>query len=105
MPEKHPITEEDAKIGVGPYGESKVMAEQLVQDFRKEGSVISSIRPKTFIGTGRLGVFQILFDWIQKGARIPIIGNGDATTPERIRDMFAETGVDAVPGRTSQRSA
>jgi len=76
VPEKHPIVEDDAKTGVGPYGESKVRAEQLVQDFRKEGSVISSIRPKTFIGTGRLGVFQILFDWIQKGARIPIIGKG-----------------------------
>ncbi len=32
----------------------------------------------------------------QGGLQIPIIGNGDATTPERIRDMFAETGVDAV---------
>jgi tRNA-dihydrouridine synthase B len=28
--------------------------------------------------------------------RIPIIGNGDATSPERIRAMFDETGVDAV---------
>lgn len=27
---------------------------------------------------------------------IPIIGNGDATSPERIRDMFSQTGVDAV---------
>ncbi len=28
--------------------------------------------------------------------RIPLIGNGDATTPEKIRDMFETTGVDAV---------
>ncbi len=27
---------------------------------------------------------------------IPLIGNGDATDPIKIRDMFAETGVDAV---------
>ena len=27
---------------------------------------------------------------------IPFIGNGDATTPERVRDMFRETPVDAV---------
>jgi nifR3 family TIM-barrel protein len=27
---------------------------------------------------------------------IPLIGNGDATTPERIKAMFDETGVDAV---------
>lgn len=30
------------------------------------------------------------------GLRIPIIGNGDATTPQKIREMFDETGVDAV---------
>ena len=27
---------------------------------------------------------------------IPLIGNGDASTPEKVRDMFDETGVDAV---------
>ena len=77
IPEKHPLDENDKMEGVGAYGESKVMAEGLVQDFRKEGSIITSIRPKTFIGTGRLGVFQILFDWVQKGARIPVIGSGE----------------------------
>jgi len=76
VPKKHPIEEMDVKQGVGAYGESKVLAEQVIQDFRKDGSVISVIRPKTFIGTGRLGVFQILFDWVQKGARIPVIGSG-----------------------------
>jgi nucleoside-diphosphate-sugar epimerase len=76
VPEKHPIDEDDQQVGVGAYGESKVQAERLIQDFRKQGSIISTIRPKTFIGTGRLGVFQILFDWVQKGARIPIIGSG-----------------------------
>src|SRR5262249_47514409 len=28
------------------------------------------------VGTGRLGVFQILFDWVQAGKRIPVIGSG-----------------------------
>ena len=35
------------------------------------------IRPKTFIGPERLGVFEILFDWIRDGRRIPILGDGD----------------------------
>ena len=39
--------------------------------------------------------------WLRKikeeGVRsIPLIGNGDATTPEKIKEMFDETGVDAV---------
>ena len=37
---------------------------------------ITTIRPKTFIGTGRLGVFQILYDWVESGVKIPIIGMG-----------------------------
>jgi nucleoside-diphosphate-sugar epimerase len=35
------------------------------------------IRPKSFIGTGRLGIFQILFDWIESGKKIPVLGNGN----------------------------
>ncbi len=41
------------------------------------------------------------WEWFRKireesGISIPLIGNGDATTPERIKAMFDETGVDAV---------
>ncbi len=35
------------------------------------------MRPKTFVGTYRLGVFEILFDWIKDGKQIPVIGNGN----------------------------
>jgi nucleoside-diphosphate-sugar epimerase len=34
------------------------------------------LRPKTFIGPERLGIFEILFDWIREGRRIPILGDG-----------------------------
>ena len=76
VPEKHPIFEDAPLIGVGPYGESKIKAEKICLDFRKKGIYIPIIRPKTFIGTGRLGVFQILYDWVESGKRIPVIGNG-----------------------------
>ncbi|NNE71671.1 MAG: tRNA dihydrouridine synthase DusB [Rhodothermales bacterium] len=41
------------------------------------------------------------WQWLRKikeesGISIPLIGNGDATTPEKIEAMFEETGVDAV---------
>lgn len=41
------------------------------------------------------------WDWLKKikeeaGLQIPLIGNGDATTPQLIKKMFDETGVDAV---------
>ena len=76
IPEKHPIYENDPLVGVGPYGESKIQAEKVCNEFRDKGLCVPIIRPKTFIGPERLGVFQILFDWIESGKRIPIIGNG-----------------------------
>lgn len=77
VPEKHPLYEDDPVEGVGAYGESKIAGEQVCQEFRDKGMCIATIRPKTFIGTARLGVFQILYDWVDSGKRIPIIGKGE----------------------------
>lgn len=76
VPEKHPLFETDPMVGVGHYGESKIQAEKICQELRQNGLCVSVLRPKTFIGTARLGIFQILYDWIESGKRIPIIGNG-----------------------------
>ncbi|MCS7264910.1 MAG: NAD(P)-dependent oxidoreductase [Armatimonadetes bacterium] len=76
IPEKHPLYEEDPLDGVGPYGKSKIAAEQICLQFRRKGMIVPIVRPKTFIGPGRLGVFQILFDWIERGKPIPVIGSG-----------------------------
>lgn len=76
VPKKHPVYEQDPLIGVGPYGESKIQAEALCKNYRKKGLVVTIIRPKTFVGTHRLGVFEILFDWIKDGKKIPVLGSG-----------------------------
>jgi nucleoside-diphosphate-sugar epimerase len=76
VPKKHPIEESDPLVGVGPYGETKIMAEKLCEEYRGRGLCVPIIRPKTFIGTGRLGVFAILYDWVKSGVRIPVIGSG-----------------------------
>ena len=75
--ETHPITEESPLDGVGPYGDAKIEAEQVCRDFRRMGMCVPIIRPKTFIGPQRLGVFQVLFDWIEDGANIPMVGWGN----------------------------
>lgn len=77
VPKVHPLTEDMPMVGVGCYGESKIQAEQVCQQLRELGLCVPIIRPKTFIGTGRLGVFQILYDWVESGVKIPIIGNGE----------------------------
>jgi nucleoside-diphosphate-sugar epimerase len=76
VPEKHPIYEDDPLIGVGPYGESKILAENVCKEFREKGMVVPIIRPKTFVGTVRMGVFGILYEWVMEGRKIPVIGDG-----------------------------
>jgi nucleoside-diphosphate-sugar epimerase len=76
VPDKHPIEESDRLHGVGHYGESKIEAEDAVDAFRRRGLDCVILRPKTFIGPERLGVFEILFDWIREGRRIYTLGDG-----------------------------
>src|SRR5204862_7272677 len=75
--------------GCGAVGESKIRAEGLV---RASGLETVIIRPKTFIGPERLGVFEILFDWIREGRRIPVLGSGD----NRYQLLAVEDLVDAI---------
>ncbi|MFQ5945287.1 MAG: NAD-dependent epimerase/dehydratase family protein [Anaerolineae bacterium] len=95
IPEVHPIREDDRLHGVGPYGESKIEAERICQRFRDQGLIVPIVRPKTFVGTGRLGVFQILYDWIRSGKKIPIIGPGD----NRYQLLEVEDLVEALTAR------
>src|SRR6478736_3968871 len=76
VPKHHPIDETSPLVGVGDYGESKIEAEQVAGEVGRRGLEVVILRPKTFIGPERLGVFEILFDWIREGRRIPILGDG-----------------------------
>lgn len=76
IPEVHPLFEDSPLAPLGLYGASKFELEQACRAYREQGLDVTIVRPKTFIGTGRLGLFQILFDWIQHGKKIPILGRG-----------------------------
>ena len=76
VPKHHPIAEDDPLVGVGHYGESKIDAEHVAREAGRRGLEVVVLRPKTFVGPERLGVFEILFDWIREGRRIPILGDG-----------------------------
>ena len=92
VPERHPIHEDDPLVGVGHYGESKIDAERLCEAFARRGLETVIVRPKTFVGPERLGVFEILFDWIREGRRIPILGDG----ANRYQLLAVEDLVDAI---------
>jgi nucleoside-diphosphate-sugar epimerase len=76
VPDHHPLYETDPVDGVGPYGEAKVMAEAICEGFREEGQIVSIIRPKSFVGPERLGVFAIFYEWASEGRNFPNIGSG-----------------------------
>ncbi len=76
IPEHHPITEDDPLVGVGPYGESKILAEAIVRDLDEDAFAVTILRPKSFVGPERLGVFSLLYDWAFTGHHFPILGNG-----------------------------
>ncbi len=77
IPDHHPIYEADPLDGVGPYGEAKVQAEEVAREFRRRGLCVPILRPKSFIGPERLGVFALLYDWATEGRNFPILGRGD----------------------------
>lgn len=76
MPSHVPIYEEDELRGVDAYSKSKIRAEEMCNLARSRGMVVPVIRPRVFLGEGRLGIFQILYDWVESGKRIPMLGNG-----------------------------
>jgi nucleoside-diphosphate-sugar epimerase len=92
VPKVHPIYEDDPLVGVGAYGESKIEAEELTRDFGRRGLEFTIVRPKTFIGPERLGVFEILFDWVRESRRIYVLGSGH----NRYQLLAVEDLVDAM---------
>lgn len=77
VPDHHPLHEHDQLVGVGPYGIAKIEAEKVCLEYQSKGMIVSVIRPKSFIGPERLGVFALLFDWAKDGKGFPIPGKGD----------------------------
>ena len=76
IPDHHPLLETDKLDGVGPYGHAKVTAESVCAEFRAQGMCVAVIRPKSFVGPERLGVFALLYDWAQDGRGFPMLGKG-----------------------------
>ena len=77
IPDHHPLYETDKLEGVGPYGQAKIQAEMICLEYRARGMVVPIIRPKSFVGPERLGVFALLYDWAFTGHDFPMVGSGN----------------------------
>lgn len=76
IPDHHPLHENDPLIGVGAYGKAKIDAERVCEEYHSK-MPITILRPKSFIGPERLGVFALLYDWAYSGCHFPIPGHGN----------------------------
>lgn len=77
MSETNPVPEDAPYHPVGIYARSKMDAEKVCLEYRKKGLKVDMVRPRTVIGAGRLGIFDILFDWISDHRKIYLLGNGE----------------------------
>lgn len=94
IPDHVPLVEGDRLLGIGPYGVAKVAAEEACRQARASGLVVSILRPATFVGPERLGVFDILFDWALSGRNFPVLGRGDNRYQLlHVADMCAAIGL------------
>lgn len=102
-PTHNPVTEDTPPQPAEAYGRAKLAGETFCQRFVNDGLDVTIIRPRTILGHGRLGIFQILFEWIREGANIPILGRGDNRYQFIHADDLAEACLLAAqrPGATS----
>ncbi|MGY8675873.1 MAG: NAD-dependent epimerase/dehydratase family protein [Verrucomicrobiia bacterium] len=78
VPAKCPITAATPIQPIEIYGRGKKAGEEAVREvLDKAGIPLVVIRPRTILGEGRLGIFQILFEWIKEGRNIYVIGSGN----------------------------
>lgn len=77
VPRSNPVTEQTEPTPAEAYGRAKLAGETLCREAVGRGLDVSVIRPRTIMGHGRLGIFQILFEWVREGSNIPVLGRGD----------------------------
>jgi nucleoside-diphosphate-sugar epimerase len=77
VPKSNPVNEQTTPTPMEAYGRAKLEGEHQCEEFGRKGLDYSIIRPRTIMGHGRLGIFQILFEWIHQGYNVPVFSGGN----------------------------
>jgi nucleoside-diphosphate-sugar epimerase len=76
VPDRLPVDEYCTPRPAEAYGKAKLAGEEMCWRFADDGLDVSIVRPRTIMGHGRLGIMQILFDWISQGRNVPVFDGG-----------------------------
>jgi nucleoside-diphosphate-sugar epimerase len=77
IPRDAPITARTEPAPAEDYGAAKFAGEQLCRQFADRGLDVTIVRPRTIMGHGRLGIMQVLFEWVCQGRNVYVLGRGD----------------------------
>jgi nucleoside-diphosphate-sugar epimerase len=102
-PDRNPVDERTTPRPQEDYGRAKLGAEDLCHEYSARGLDVTIIRPRTIMGHGRLGIMQILFEWVRQGRNIPVLGRGDNQYQFVHADDLADAAIAAAarPGSTT----
>lgn len=76
VPKENPVTRETPPSPAEDYGKAKLAGEQVCLAAQSGSLQVDVVRPRTILGHGRLGILQILFDWISRGQPVPVFNGG-----------------------------
>lgn len=77
IPSALPVKLTDNKLPIEAYGRAKLEGEEIVNGLKSYGVEVKVVRPRTILGLGRLGIFGILFQWIDEGVDVYTLGRAD----------------------------
>lgn len=101
VPAELPVTERTPLAPFEPYGESKAEAERVVAEQRELGLSVASLRPRTLLGAGRLGIFDTIFARVAAGKAVPLFGPGDNLVQMCDVEDFCAAALAAIERRAS----
>lgn len=77
VPRENPVRIDTEPKPDEDYGRAKLEGERIARRAARErGLDVTIIRPRTILGHGRLGIFQVLFDWVYRGKPVYVLGGG-----------------------------
>ena len=76
IPPYNPVNEDTPTNPVEEYGQAKLDGEKMCLEY-KDKMDVTIIRPRTILGDGRLGIFQILFEWVYLNQNLPVFDGGN----------------------------